>query len=178
MAFDLRTPMDRMQKDDILERLVAAEGFCVGHSRSEDTRAPQSCDHWSNPVLLERAAYLRKLARFGEGNASEVVKEYPGYRTLLSVHLRSSDAEVNEEFAELLIVLDGRATLITGGELQKAYRIGPGEHRGANISGGTMQELRTGDVIHISAGTPHQLQLACEKTFSCLIVQIAQAMHP
>ena len=39
--------------------------------------------HWTPAVLLERAAYLRKLARAGNGSASETIGEYPSHKAML-----------------------------------------------------------------------------------------------
>src|SRR5208337_2637157 len=41
-------------------------------------------DHWSPAILLERAAYLKKMARYGDGTASETLREYPQHRAMLS----------------------------------------------------------------------------------------------
>ncbi len=59
-------------------------------------------DHWSPAILLERAAYLRKLARFGDGSASETLREYPQHRAMLSFRSRDGEAEVHQNFAGLL----------------------------------------------------------------------------
>ena len=113
-------------------------------------------DHWSPAILLERAAYLSKLARHSDGSASETLKEYPRHFTMLSFRSRDGQAELHENFADLFYILDGRATLVTGGSLAEAVTIGPGELRGVSIEGGVRQELRTGDVAHVPAGVPHQ----------------------
>lgn len=164
--------MTKMQKDEILDQLVLSEGIASGYSRPEAARTEQACDHWWGPVLLERAAYLRKLARFGEGSASETIREFLGYSIMLSVLLRSGEATMHEEFGHIITVLDGRATLVTGGNLEKARRVRPGEFTGLAISGGTNRELRTGDVVHVGAGIPHQLLIAGDKSISCLMVRI------
>src|SRR6202161_1116856 len=113
-------------------------------------------DHWSPAVLLERAAYLRKLAKHGDGSASETLKEYPQHFAMLSFRSRDGEAEVHANFADLFCVLAGKATLVTGGTVSGARTIAPGETRGASIEGGTRRKLRAGDLIHVPAGTPHQ----------------------
>jgi mannose-6-phosphate isomerase-like protein (cupin superfamily) len=96
--------------------------------------APPQADHWPAPILLERAAYLRKLAKHGDGQASETLKEYPLHSTMLSFRARNGVAELHEKFADLFYVLDGRATLVTGGTVVGAETIGPGEVRAVNPS--------------------------------------------
>jgi mannose-6-phosphate isomerase-like protein (cupin superfamily) len=161
-----------MQKDEILERLVFSEAVVEVYAKAESNRTEPSCDHWTRPVLLERATYLRKLARFGEGFATESIREFPGYRMLLMVLLRSGDAVMHEDCANILTVLEGRGTLVTGGTLECAQRGCRGEVRGSAISGGSSRELRAGDVIQLEAGTPHQLMLAGDNTLSCLVVRV------
>lgn len=135
---------------------------------------PAIADHWPAPILLERAAYLRKLAKHGEGKASETLKEYPQHCTMLSFRARNGVAELHERFADLFYVLDGRATLVTGGTVVDAQTIGPGEIRGASIEGGVRQELRAGDVAHVPAGVPHQMLVSGDKTFTSFVVKIVQ----
>lgn len=163
-----------MRKDEILDRLVFSEGAVEAYTRPENHRTEPAGDHWPRPVLLERSAYLRKLARFGEGSETETIREFPGYSMILMVLLRSSDAAIHEQFAHLLTVLDGHATLALGGTLEREKRISPQELRGTAIIGGVRRELRTGDVVNVPAGIPYQLLLAGEKTLSCLVVRVKQ----
>ncbi len=135
---------------------------------------PPHADHWPAPILLERAAYLRKLAKHGDGQASETLKEYPRHATMLSFRARNGVAELHERFADLFYVLDGRATLVTGGTVVGAQAIGPGEIRGTSIEGGIRQELRAGDVAHVPAGVPHQMLVSGDKTVTSFVVKIEQ----
>jgi mannose-6-phosphate isomerase-like protein (cupin superfamily) len=148
----------------------------AGPQESEPRREKEETgvDHTTRPVLMERVAYLRKLARFGEGAASEILKEYPRHNIQLSVRLRSGQAEQHRNFADLFVVLDGRATLVTGGVIEKPQDVGPGEVRGAEIRGGNTQELRPGDVVHIPAGMPHQMLVTAEAGFSAMVVKIRE----
>jgi mannose-6-phosphate isomerase-like protein (cupin superfamily) len=168
--------MIRVQKDKILERLLFSDGVAEAYARPEKEETELGSDHWSDhwtrPVLLERVAYLRKRARFSEGSVCETIREFSGYSVMLSVLLRSGDAVVLEDISVILIVLDGHATLVIGGALEHSKRVGPGEIRGTAISGGSSRELRAGDLVHVAAGTPHQLLLAGDKTISCLVVRV------
>lgn len=139
--------------------------------RQSKDQSPQA-DHWSLPVLMERAAYLRKLAKHGDGQASETLKDYPQHAAMLSFRARDGVAELHENFADMFYVLEGRATLVTGGTVLGAEIVGPGETRGAAIEGGNRQELRAGDVAHIPAGVPHQVLVHAEATFTAFVVKI------
>lgn len=132
-------------------------------------------DHWAPHVLLERAAYLRKMAQASNGSASETLREYPRHRAMLSFRSRSGEVEVHEKFADLFHVLAGTTTLVTGGTVTGARTIAPGETRGEAIEGGTSQELKTGDLAHVPAGTPHQMLLSGDQTVTCFVLKIQES---
>ena len=52
-------------------------------------------------------------------------------------------------------ILEGEATIVTGGTMIGGKQTGPGQVRGTSIEGGQVQRLTKGDVIVIPAGTPH-----------------------
>jgi mannose-6-phosphate isomerase-like protein (cupin superfamily) len=138
-------------------------------------RGPKNpVDHWTPALLLERAAYLRKLAKHGDGSASETLKEYPQHFAMLSFRSRSGEVEVHERFADLFIVLAGAATLVTGGTVIGARIVAPGETRGNSIAGGTQQNLRAGDVAHVPAGTPHQMLLKGDEAITSLVMKVQE----
>jgi mannose-6-phosphate isomerase-like protein (cupin superfamily) len=130
--------------------------------------------HWTPAILLERAAYLRKLARAGDGSASETIGDYPQHKAMLSFRARSGEVEVHDEWADLFVVLAGVAALVVGGTVVGARLIAPGETRGDSIEGGMRQELRAGDVVHVPAGTPHQFLLSGDKTVTSLVMKIRE----
>ncbi len=139
-------------------------------------QAKNPADHWTQAVLLERVAYLRKLAKHGDGSASETLKEFPQHRAMLSFRSRSGEVEVHERFADLFVVLAGNATLATGGVVAGARTIALGETRGTAIEGGAHQALRAGDVTHVPAGTPHQMLLKGEETLACLVMKVQEVL--
>jgi len=131
-------------------------------------------DHWSPAVLLERAAYLRKMAKHGDGSASETLKEYAQHSAMLSFRSRDGEAEVHEKFADLFCVLAGKATLVTGGVVTGARTVAPGETRGLSIEDGARQTMRAGDFAHVPAGTPHQMLVKTEDTIACLVMKVRE----
>ena len=63
--------------------------------------------------------------------------------------------EVHAKDADIIYVLDGTATFITGGTLVEPKTIATDEVRGKEITGGEAHQLAKGDVIIVPAGTPH-----------------------
>lgn len=162
--------------EKILKELLPAEKDDVpaATARSGKRKPALQSDHWSSAVLLERAAYLHKLAKNGDGSASETLKEYPRHCAMLSFRSRDGEAEVHGNFADVFYVLDGRATLVTGGVVVGARLVGPGETRGSSVESGVRQELRAGDVAHVPAGVPHQMLVAGDKTVTCLVLKVEE----
>ncbi len=64
-------------------------------------------------------------------------------------------AEVHEKDADIIYVLEGSATFVTGGTVVDPKPTAPGEIRGKEITGGETRQLAKGDVIIVPAGTPH-----------------------
>ena len=162
--------------EKILKELLPAEKDIVPKAAARPVKRKQAphSDHWSAAVLLERAAYLSKLAKHGDGSASETLKDYPRHCAMLSFRSRDGEAEVHEDFADVFYVLEGRATLVTGGAVVGARLTGPGETRGSSVEGGMRQELRVGDMAHVPAGLPHQMLVASDKVVTCLVMKIKE----
>jgi mannose-6-phosphate isomerase-like protein (cupin superfamily) len=131
-------------------------------------------DHWSRSQLLDRAQHLHRLAEQGDGSASETLEKYPHHYTMLAFRDKSGGGELHQNFADLFTILDGHATLITGGELVAPKTIAPGELRGTYVDGGTRQELEAGDEVHIPAGTPHQMLLPAGATVTYFVVKVEE----
>jgi len=78
---------------------------------------------------------------------------------LYKIHASRRDApgvgEVHVADTDIIYVLSGRATFVTGGVLREPKEIAPGELRGPRVEGGTERELAAGDVIVVPNGTPH-----------------------
>jgi quercetin dioxygenase-like cupin family protein len=64
-------------------------------------------------------------------------------------------AAVHEKEAEMFYVLDGSATLTTGGKLTEEKRTNAENLTGTGIEGGTAQAVAKGDVIIVPENTPH-----------------------
>ena len=66
------------------------------------------------------------------------------------------EVEYHERVVDVMRVVDGTATVITGGEIEDTREVGPGELRGKAVEGGTTHKLSAGDVLAIPNGVPHQ----------------------
>lgn len=64
-------------------------------------------------------------------------------------------AEVHVEDTDILYVLEGSATFVTGGRLVDGEEVSEGELRGSGVEGGESRQIGAGDVLVVPAGTPH-----------------------
>jgi glc operon protein GlcG len=69
---------------------------------------------------------------------------------------KPGQAEVHTKDADVIYVLQGSATFITGGEAVDGKAIAPDEIRGSSINGGETRKITKGDVIIVPHGVPHQ----------------------
>lgn len=67
----------------------------------------------------------------------------------------AGQAEVHAKDADIIYVLDGSATFVTGGRVVEPKPTAPDEVRGRSIDGGETRSLAKGDVVIVPAGTPH-----------------------
>jgi mannose-6-phosphate isomerase-like protein (cupin superfamily) len=68
---------------------------------------------------------------------------------------RPQGASLHEAQAELFYVIEGSATLLTGGMLTSPTRSGT-NLSGPGIEGGTRQRFSKGDFLLVPSGVPHQ----------------------
>lgn len=131
-------------------------------------------DHSSTAELLERAKHLQELAAKSDGSASETLEKYPHHYTMLAFRQHSGGGELHQNFADIFFILDGHASLLTGGSIADEKTTGPGEIRGKSVEGGSRQELKAGDVVHIPAGMPHQMLLAEGESVTYFVVKVEE----
>jgi mannose-6-phosphate isomerase-like protein (cupin superfamily) len=88
--------------------------------------------------------------------AGKPLTETDAYKVHASRREKPGQAEVHERDTDIIYVLEGTATLVTGGTAVAAETSAPGERRGSAINGGATRTLAKGDVIVVPHGTPHQ----------------------
>ena len=145
--------------------LMSSLGVCAQTMKS---------DHWSTAELLERAKQLRAKAAQGDGSASETLEKYPHHYTMLAFRERSGGGELHQNFADVFFILDGHATVVTGGKLAEQKTSGSGEMRGKSVEGGSRQEVKAGDVVHIPAGMPHQTLVPDGDSVTYFVVKVEE----
>lgn len=127
------------------------------------------------PVGRLRAQLARNIDEAkAKGSVTRVLENSGNYRAMLSVFGRSSGAEVDPHWDEVVLVEQGSATVITGGRVIDGQTGADGETRGVRIEGGQRQSLGAGDIFTVRAGTAHQFLLSPGTVFSAFIVQVRE----
>lgn len=67
----------------------------------------------------------------------------------------AGQVELHEKETDVLYIIDGEATIVTGGTMVGGKQTKPGQMLGTSIDGGDTRHLVKGDVIVIPAGIPH-----------------------
>lgn len=108
------------------------------------TSGPAQVSYFESPRVS--AAFDKGAVLFDDSNK---------YMVHASRREKPGMAEVHTQDADIVYVLEGTATLITGGSVPDLKPIAADEFRGAAIQGGETRQLSKGDVVIVPAGTPH-----------------------
>ena len=91
----------------------------------------------------------------GQPTVVEHILQLAPYGANLEYRTAVGPAAVHEKEAEMFYVLDGSATLITGGKLANEKRTNAENLTGTGIEGGKSQAVAKGDVVIVPENTPH-----------------------
>jgi quercetin dioxygenase-like cupin family protein len=103
----------------------------------------------------EQVIYIpssRVAAAFAKG---EPLLETGSYKVHASRREAPGKAEVHVRDTDIIYVLEGTATIVTGGRVVEGSTTAPDEIRGSSIRGGVEQQLVAGDVFIVPNGVPH-----------------------
>jgi glc operon protein GlcG len=82
--------------------------------------------------------------------------ETAGYKVHASRRVEPGQVEIHTLDTDVIYVVAGSATLVTGGKAVDTKEVAPNEIRGTKIEGGDEHRIAKGDVIIIPNGVPHQ----------------------
>jgi mannose-6-phosphate isomerase-like protein (cupin superfamily) len=128
---------------------------------------------FSGRDVAARLATLAQSAK-ASGSSGATLGDYKSHAIKLSVRTASGGAEVHAHYDDIFVVTEGKAILITGGTVVDAKTGKDGETKGSKISDGKSQTIEKSDIVHIPAGTPHQLIIAPGDLFSTIVVKVRE----
>jgi uncharacterized RmlC-like cupin family protein len=133
-------------------------------------------DYHSSSELQQKARQtMAKAVASPAGSAGEKIASYGDHAITIAARTKSGGPEVHEQWTDVILVTGGQATLMIGGRVvgEVAAEGGAaGEKRGSDITGGTTQVVKKGDIINIPAGTPHWIKIAPGDDFSYVNVKV------
>jgi mannose-6-phosphate isomerase-like protein (cupin superfamily) len=142
-----------------LTSLLISTGLAIAGTTNVDLYSAKELQGTSHKLAQKRTQF-----------ASQDLARYRNHYTMLAFRNATGSSEVHEHEADIFIVESGQATLVTGGRMVAPHETKPGEIRGSSIEGGERHPIAVGDVIHIPAGTPHQLLI--DKPFTYFVIKV------
>jgi mannose-6-phosphate isomerase-like protein (cupin superfamily) len=133
----------------------------------------KKAEYFSAQDIQKQLADLAPQAK-SSGSSGSTLGDYASHQLKLSVRTSSGGAEVHAHYDDVFVVTQGQATLITGGAVVDPKTGADGETKGPSIHDGNTQVISVGDVVHIPAGTPHQLKIAPGTLFSTIVVKVKE----
>lgn len=138
--------------------IVGAVGVSGASSAQEDeelamagaaavTAAPAKVAFYDSVQVKE--AFAKGAVLFDQGER---------YMVHASRRDAAGQAEVHAKDADIIYVLDGTATFVTGGTVVDPKTTAQDEVRGREIVQGETRQLKKGDIVIVPAGTPHWFQ--------------------
>jgi len=79
----------------------------------------------------------------------------PDYTVTGSHRDKPGQVEIHDKETDIIYMVEGDATFVTGGTVVGLHQTRPGQSGGTEIKDGDAHHLTTGDVIVVPAGVPH-----------------------
>ena len=143
--------------------------FCLAASAAS---APQTVQVWSLAALKQVDAQMaagtrnhglavKTISVVGVDPAaiSSSVKEFAPNSLLLVDRISTGESEIHVTQNDVTTILEGTATLSTGGKLTGERKISDTEIRGESLTGTDRRPVKAGDILLVPANMPHQLVL-------------------
>jgi glc operon protein GlcG len=141
---------------------LAAAAIALPLARAQAQSDDASVRYLSRDQVTAAFAKGVPMIEVGDYKIHASRREGPGQ---VEIHTRDTD---------IAYVLQGTATLVTGGVPVGLKETGPEELRGSSVTGGETRRLGPGDVVVIPNGTPHWFK-EVSAPFLYYVVKVRQA---
>jgi mannose-6-phosphate isomerase-like protein (cupin superfamily) len=136
--------------------LLSLSSFALAQSASSSAGAAAPSKTMVSSA--EVAALIAKAKAERKDNQPIVAQsllQLAPYNVSLEYRASVGNAAVHETEAELFYVIDGSATLVTGGKLTNESRTNAENLTGSGIEGGQSRRVAKGDFVMVPERTPH-----------------------
>lgn len=131
---------------------------------------PAGVDHWTAQQLKQHDQAL--AGKVKDGLASETLGKWGNHSIMLVHRQATGQSEYHENQSDIIVVRNGAASILLGGEIEGGKTTAPGEIRGSGIKGGEKQTLHTGDVLNIPPKTAHQVILGSGQSIDYFAIKV------
>lgn len=129
----------------------------------------------------QQVSDIQKALEKRPGNTNEDIVPLAGLQMRVAIfHDLKREGDLNElhdNSDDIYYVLDGKATLMLGGNLDNPNEISPGEWRSKAATGGHAVIIKKGDLIVVPRGTRHQ-RTVTGKGFSMILIKVFADKQP
>jgi mannose-6-phosphate isomerase-like protein (cupin superfamily) len=109
----------------------------------------------SSADVAALVAKAKRERKEGQALIAQSLLQLAPYNVSLEYRAAVANAAVHEREAELFYVIDGSATIVTGGKLADEKRTNAENLSGSGIAGGTSRRVAKGDFVLVPENTPH-----------------------
>jgi len=141
-------------------RTIGAIGVSGNTPQEDEDIAKVGVLAFTAEIAMAPAA-APKVKYFSAGQVSKAFEkgmpllENANYKVHASHRDDPGVVEVHTRDTDIIYILDGSATLVTGGTIVAGKIIEPEEIRGSDVNGGESRTVTKGDVIVVPHNTPH-----------------------
>ena len=109
----------------------------------------------SSADVAALAAKAKSERKENQPLVTERILQLAPYNANLEYRAAVGPAAIHEKEAEMFYVIDGSATMVTGGKLVNESRTNPENLTGTAIEGGASRTIAKGDFVIVPENTPH-----------------------
>jgi mannose-6-phosphate isomerase-like protein (cupin superfamily) len=135
--------------------IVAAATVLSSSAFAQQAAAPAAGKTMVSAADVATLIAKAKAERKDQPIIAQSMLQLAPYNVSLEYRASVGNAAVHETEAELFYVVDGSATLVTGGKLTGEKRSNPENLTGTGIEGGESRRVAKGDFIMVPDHTPH-----------------------
>lgn len=123
-------------------------------------------------LMAEGRKALAAARTSPDGLKFTILQKDPNHYAEVVGRVKTGGAEVHADWDDIILMLDGQASELTGGTVIDGKDTGNGEVRGARVDGGTPNVLHKGDLLQVPAGLPHQMIVPAGKTVIYYVIKV------
>jgi mannose-6-phosphate isomerase-like protein (cupin superfamily) len=147
--------------------------FCLAAAAQSPRQSPPGAEVFSSSSIHKQTDALVEEAK-AKGSSGATLADYGSHAIRISERTVSGGAEIHAHFDDVMMVLEGSATLITGGSVVDPHTNDAGETSGKKVENGVAQTISAGDIVHVPAGVPHQIIIAPGTIYKAIVIKVKE----